>query len=662
MHGGKREFDQREFNISVQTTELFLNGDAMSTRQMWSITVSHTGLGKTRVISGSNKFVVEEKAAAQRLDWESAWQAKQATAWEKEQKDAQREDALRSKLRSKADALAYKASRAEEAQDRTTQAQAALTALQSILTHTLAINDIVQWAQLKQSDKFKEPKPPSQLANLSGPKYQTVESRPDRTDPEFEAKFVAAAQLPARPRRPQLEDPAFKPALSFFVGLFTSGTRKREMRAAAHQTAVSSWSETCAAINLANTQALATRFEKLDMAWRDKKRLCDAANDLENSRYETATQEAVAADKIALDHWESRKLAFDDKQKDHNLTIDLQKSAYENQDSGAVCDYFDLVLTASAYPDFFARDWELDYLSDSRVLVVNFTLINPQQIPTLKEVKYLSSKDEFKEVHLSERECQALYDSVLYQTALRTVHELFESDYAKTLDAVVFNGFVNGVDKASGHAFTACVMSVQASKEEFMAINLAHIDPKACFKKLKGVGSSQLHGLAPVAPILQLDRSDSRFVDSYAVAGGLDESTNLAAMDWEDFEHLVRELFEKEFLSTGGEVRITQASRDGGVDAVAFDPDPIRGGKIVIQAKRYSNVVGVSAVRDLYGTVMNEGAIKGILVTTADYGPDSYEFIKGKPLTLLNGSNLLHLLAKHGHKASIDIRAARAVQ
>jgi restriction system protein len=43
-------------------------------------------------------------------------------------------------------------------------------------------------------------------------------------------------------------------------------------------------------------------------------------------------------------------------------------------------------------------------------------------------------------------------------------------------------------------------------------------------------------------------------------------------------------------------------SRDGGVDAVTFDLDPIRGGKFVIQAKRFNNVVPVSAARDLYGT------------------------------------------------------------
>ena len=192
-----------------------------------------------------------------------------------------------------------------------------------------------------------------------------------------------------------------------------------------------------------------------------------------------------------------------------------------------------------------------------------------------------------------------------------------------------------------------------------MAINLANVDAKSCFKSLKGIGSSQLCGLSAIPPIMIINKDDRRFIDAYDVAHTLDEKTNLAAMAWEDFEHLIREVFAQEFSSTGGEVKVTQASRDGGVDAIAYDPDPIRGGKIVIQAKRYSNTVGVSAVRDLYGTVMNEGAIKGILVSTANYGPDAYSFAKDKPITLLNGSNLLHLLQKHGHKAMIDLQAAK---
>jgi len=131
-------------------------------------------------------------------------------------------------------------------------------------------------------------------------------------------------------------------------------------------------------------------------------------------------------------------------------------------------------------------------------------------------------------------------------------------------------------------------------------------------------------------------RDDERFVAAYAVADQLSERFNLAAMDWEDFEHLIREIFEKEFTSSGGEVRVSKASRDGRRRCRGLRPRPDPRGKIVIQAKRYAHTVGVSAVRDLYGTLMNEGATKGILVTTSDYGPDAYEFANGKPITLLN--------------------------
>ena len=80
---------------------------------------------------------------------------------------------------------------------------------------------------------------------------------------------------------------------------------------------------------------------------------------------------------------------------------------------------------------------------------------------------------------------------------------------------------------------------------------------------------------------------------------------------------------------------------------MAFDHRPIFGGKVIIQAKRYRHTVDVSAVRDLFGTLQNEGASKGILVTTSGYGPASYQFAAGKPLELLDGSNLLALLAEH---------------
>ncbi len=320
-----------------------------------------------------------------------------------------------------------------------------------------------------------------------------------------------------------------------------------------------------------------------------------------------------------------------------------------------------MVLNNSEYPDSFPKNFELEYNPDNKILVIEYELPAIECFPKVKEVKYVASRKKLKESYISESQINKMFDDAMYKITLRTIHELFEADVVNAIEAISFNGWVKASNKATGKEENNCILSIQAKKNEFLGIDLSNVDSRSCFKKLKGVASSKLSSLTPVQPILQISRVDKRFVESYDVANQIDNTTNLAAMDWEDFEHLIRELFEKEFQTGGGEVKVTQASRDGGVDAIAFDPDPIRGGKIVIQAKRYTNTVGVSAVRDLYGTVLNEGATKGILVTTADYGPDAYEFAKGKPLTLLNGSNLLHLLQKHGHHAKIDLREAKKI-
>ena len=107
---------------------------------------------------------------------------------------------------------------------------------------------------------------------------------------------------------------------------------------------------------------------------------------------------------------------------------------------------------------------------------------------------------------------------------------------------------------------------------------------------------------------------DPRFISETDTLGDLDDRPNLMELTPQQFESLIQNLFDKIGLDT----KQTRPSRDGGVDCVAYNTDPILGGKVVIQAKRYKNTVGVSAVRNLYGTLQNEGASKGILVTTAN--------------------------------------------
>ena len=330
------------------------------------------------------------------------------------------------------------------------------------------------------------------------------------------------------------------------------------------------------------------------------------------------------------------------------------KQAYIKND--AVADFVCFILKDSFYPFEFDCSPKIAYNKDNKLLVVDYYLPTIDEIPNIKEIKeYKTKGDEIK--YLSNTELNRLYDELIYKILIRSIAEIFHFDDLKKVDVVCFNGRVKSRNPATGQLMDNCILSVQISWQEFESIDLNYVDCKACFKHFKGVSGAKLHDMSPIVPLIQLDTTDKRFVESHSVA--TDESTNLATMDWEEFEHLVRELFDLEFNVNGGEVKITQASRDGGVDAVAFDPDPIRGGKIVIQAKRYTNTVGVSAVRDLYGTVINEGANKGILITTSDYGADSYNFAKGKPLTLLNGGHLLFLLEKHNKKARIDLKEAK---
>jgi len=356
--------------------------------------------------------------------------------------------------------------------------------------------------------------------------------------------------------------------------------------------------------------------------------------------------------------WMKRKENFEKEQREFNEEIDRQEQAFYRNEQEYVELYFDTILSSSNLPEELLTSWIISYEPKSKILIVDYDLPDRDIIPQLKTMKYVTTRKEFTETQLKDKDIDLLYDEILFQLCLRVTNDIYASDINDQLISLVFNGIYTGINKGTGKEETKCIMTLQTKKIDYQQISVQNVDSKACFLKFKGISGSKLSEFVPVAPILQLNKEDNRFVEAKEVSGMIN-GTNLASMDWEDFEHLIRELFEKEFAINGAEIKITQASRDGGVDAVMFDPDPIRGGKYIIQAKRYTNVVGVSAVRDLYGTLMNEGAVKGILVTTANYGADSYEFAKDKPITLINGSNLLHMLQKHGYNARIDIEEAK---
>lgn len=596
--------------------------------------VHHSGLNEYKRITGADPNAVLLTAQSQLAKWDEKWrvllarqEAADLTEREKQGKQARKEAADK-----------HREGMARQAAELSSAAQEVVSQMNNLLRHTVSRNDRIDWNTLLDRSPFAKPRPSIPRPSISKP----VIAAPAKPQP------------PTIPPVPLTSHAKYQVSLTLAERVVPGWRRQKEEQAnRLYQADYGAW--------LQGKNVIENRFaeERRRYLQAEQQQVMTAERNWQAAVTRAESDWAEALRK-ANEQWERERAAFETEIARRNASVKQLHAQYMAGDQQAVGKYCKLVLDRSQYPlSLSRRQYSLTYNPDTRILVMEYSLPLPEDMPQVKEVKYVQSRDALEEVVLPPARVNELYDSVLYQIAVRTIHEMYEADAACALDCVVFNGWVTFVDKGTGHEVTACILTVQANKDAFLAVNLAQVDGKSCFKQLKGVGSAQLHGLAPVAPLLQLNKEDKRFVSSYEVAATLNTGVNLASMPWEDFEHLIRELFEREFAQNGGEVKVTQASRDGGVDAVAFDPDPIRGGKIVIQAKRYTNTVGVSAVRDLYGTVLNEGATKGILVTTSDYGPDSYEFAKGKPLTLLTGGNLLHLLEKHGHKARIDIQEAK---
>lgn len=354
--------------------------------------------------------------------------------------------------------------------------------------------------------------------------------------------------------------------------------------------------------------------------------------------------------------WEQASRAWDEA-----IAVDLHELRLlkdRMQSAFKVEDIARLAISSAPLPIWMPTEFELSFDNENGILIVEHRFPHFEDIEWVKEVA-LKRSTPLKPITITERKRAKIEFDPLITLSLATMlaHQFEHAGVAM----IAVNGWVDFRSKSTGSTQRAFCASVAAPAARLREIDLEFADPMTAFHALKGAITPSLE-LAPVAPKVRLNFDDKRFVPGREVLKGMEQDENLASMDWEDFEHLCRELFEKVFATEGATVSVTQASRDQGVDAIIFDPDPIRGGKIVIQAKRYVNTVDVSAVRDLWGVVSHEGAMKGLLVTTSQFGPDSYTFAQGKPLTLINGSELLHLLEGNGYSFRINLDEARQLQ
>lgn len=333
-----------------------------------------------------------------------------------------------------------------------------------------------------------------------------------------------------------------------------------------------------------------------------------------------------------------KRAAFEQRQAEVATAIEEVLTGWASGRPEAILEQASLVLDALDRPGALPRNYDLDFRPETGTLVVELQLPVPWAF-----TGWQNGRDRV----------QAIYDALCLRLCLQAVEALYAADGAGHLQTVALNGMVERPRRDDGGQVREAILSLIAPRAEFAALDPG-ATPQDHFAALRGLAGFPLSRLAPVEPLVAIDRSRRQKVLPRAAALIEIGAINLSTLAPGDFEAVLSDLFELEFGDRGAELTIHDQENDELVQALAYDPDPVTGGKIVIEARRQPILVGIEAVRDLLRRVETEGARRGILLTTADIAPEAYHFASGKPLTLLSGTGLMHLLARHGIHARVD--------
>ena len=116
----------------------------------------------------------------------------------------------------------------------------------------------------------------------------------------------------------------------------------------------------------------------------------------------------------------------------------------------AVQEYVSIVLSNSVYPEHFQVTHEFEFEQSAAELRLRILIPGPSEISDIKAYKYSKASDEITSTTLSQKECRERFASAVHQVALRSFHEVFESDRRGLIQTISLEVGTNTVDPATG--------------------------------------------------------------------------------------------------------------------------------------------------------------------------------------------------------------------
>ncbi|QIR38327.1 restriction endonuclease [Tolypothrix sp. PCC 7910] len=318
--------------------------------------------------------------------------------------------------------------------------------LQTILEHTLAVEDTISFDNLRIRDTFPAMETPQQLSIASPqPQFQKPPSLP----------HWLMQRLPFLERR-------YQKALRNAESNYQIAKQKYEEK------------ETSRQLSLERLKAN-YEWHKHTAILETKKRNAEV-DELEEAYQDRAEAAVVLYNEMVLERSE------------YPLLEDLQYISYTDENKVA-----------------FPQQFQVAYFSAAKQLVIDYELPTWKIIPTIAEVRYDGGKDEIYGIPRTLREIEELYQNLIAAITLRTISEVFAADLGQHLDFVVFNGFVQKLDFNTKKHIPTNLISVRVSKDSFSNLNFSTIDTLTCLRKLGAQVSSHLTAIQPVQSITELN-------------------------------------------------------------------------------------------------------------------------------------------------------------
>ncbi len=261
----------------------------------------------------------------------------------------------------------------------------------------------------------------------------------------------------ANPREPELVLPT--PPSGFF-GIFG---RKKHVEAVesakkAHEQALEQWRVDC---------AIAASRRELEVR--------------SHEEAEARRLEMLERERQRYDH-DCAALEQDVAQSNEKLETLIANLGYGVAD--AVNEYVSIVLSNSVYPEHFQVTHEFEYIAANAELQLKVLLPGPSEMSDIKGYKYSKATDEILSVALSQKEMRERYASAVHQIAIRSFHEVFESDRRGLICTISLEVGTNTIDPATGQLTYLPFVFAAAERKLFLSFDLSAVVPALTLTRL----------------------------------------------------------------------------------------------------------------------------------------------------------------------------------